>query len=474
MICMSNVDLGVALVYLIAVVVVGLVSSLKSKSDRQLYLAGGELAWFPLGISVMVSAFSAVNFVAFPSEIIKNGPAVMISLPVFLLVLVPINRYIIPFFRKQSGISAYSFLEERFSPAVKHLATVLFMIWRLLWISVTLFASAKMLAVFTGYPLPILLLITGITAVVYSVSGGLRAVVYTDLLQFFVLFGGIAAALVISSVRGDFAADSLGNWIQANALGSEFFSFDPTIRITFWSGLIGTFVAFFARYGADQVTIQRYMAAKSESAAKKSIRLNAGAALLVLTLLLFWGITVSIVSSGNGVSHLPAIKQMALYINSMPAGVTGLIAAGLLAATMSSVDSGLNSMAAILSDESSFLRGAVRGRVVTLLLGLTALAGALWVLPPVAEDKGLFVITNQIIHGFGASILSLVLLGIFSKRSCSHGVFWGTVIGALCSVASVVFLRDLAIHYYVVINLICSVAASCLISFAVNRISRCK
>lgn len=465
---MSSVDVWVALIYLVAVVAIGVTASFRSGSDKQLYLAGGELSWFPLGISVMVSAFSAVNFVAFPSEIISNGPAVMISLPVFLLVLIPVNRFIIPFFRKQVGISAYSFLGERFSPGVKHLATVLFMIWRLLWISVTLFASAKMLAVFTGYPLEKLLIVTGVTAIAYSVSGGLRAVVYTDLLQFFVLFGGVAAALLVSAVRGDFSGASLGSWISENRLGSDFFSFNPTIRITFWSGLIGTFVAFFARYGADQITIQRYMAAKTERAAQKSIRLNAGAALLVLTLLLFWGIAISIVSCGNGTAHLPALKQMALFIKSMPAGVTGLIAAGLLAATMSSVDSGLNSMAAVLAAESSLVRGAVRGRVVTLILGITALAGALFVLPGVAEEKTLFVITNQIIHGFGAPILSLVLLGIFSKRSNSQGVFWGTVIGAACSVASVVFLRELAIHYYVVINLICSVAASLLISWAVN------
>lgn len=461
---MDLADLLVAFLYLIAVIAIGAAASRKSGSDKQLYLAGRELSWFPLGISVMVSAFSAVNFVAFPSEIIKNGPAVMISLPVFLLVLIPVNRYIIPFFRKQNGSSAYSFLEERYSPAVKHLATALFLIWRLLWISVTLFASAKMLSVFTGYPLQLLLIITGITAIAYSTSGGLRAVVYTDLLQFFVLFGGIALALIISVYRGSLTGSSLGEWIQSNSLNSQFFSLDPNIRITFWSGLIGTFVAFFARYGADQITIQRYMAAKSENSAKKSIKLNAGAALLVLTLLLFWGITISIVSMESGTSHLPPLKQMALFIQALPGGVTGLIAAGLLAATMSSVDSGLNSMAAILSGDSKLVKGAVRGKSATLLLGLTALAGAIFILPALAKEKSLFVITNQIIHGFGAPILSLVVLGIFSKRSNSRGVFWGTIIGAICSILSVVFLRELAIHYYVVINLICSLSAAQIIS----------
>ncbi|NOR44087.1 MAG: hypothetical protein GQ534_00745, partial [Candidatus Delongbacteria bacterium] len=292
---MNKLEVIIALVYLLIVISIGIISSRKSQNKDQLYLAGNTFSWFPLGISVMISAFSAVNFVAFPSEIIRFGPAVLISLPIFIIVLYPLFKWFIPFFRKRKSFSAYSFLEEKYDAKTKHLATVLFVIWRLMWIAVTLYASAKMLTVFTGIPLYIIIVVTGITALFYSSIGGFRAVVTTDLLQFFILFGTICLTLGVAIYNGFLSIDSLGGWFSTHPFPDDFYSFNPKVRISFWSGLTGTFIAFMARYGADQITIQRYMAAKSDKEARKAILLNAGAALVILTLLLLWGITVTLI-----------------------------------------------------------------------------------------------------------------------------------------------------------------------------------
>ncbi|MBN2788889.1 MAG: sodium/solute symporter [Candidatus Delongbacteria bacterium] len=458
---MNNIEILIALLYLLIVISIGVVSSRKSKNKDQLYLAGKTFSWFPLGISVMISAFSAVNFVAFPSEIIKFGPAVLISLPVFIIVIFPIFKWFIPFFRQRKGFSAYNFLEEKFDAKTKHLATVLFLIWRLMWISVTLYASAKMLTVFTGIPLYTIIIITGITALFYSSIGGFRAVVTTDLLQFFILFGTICLTLGVAINNGFLSMDSLGEWFSTHPFPDDFYSFSPKVRITFWSGLTGTFIAFMARYGADQITVQRYMAAKSEKEARKAILLNAGAALIILTLLLLWGITVTLVP---GQSSIPPLKQMAFFIQSMPAGVTGLFIAALLAASMSSIDSGLNAMSAVLADDIKLFDTVTKGKTGTFILGILSLSGALILIPVMAAEGSIFVVANKIIHGFGAPILSLIVLGMFSKKITSAGVFWGTILGAICSIVSVIFIKDLAVHAYVIINLVVSLSASRIIS----------
>lgn len=444
---MTTVDIIIALLYLITVIGIGVFSAKRNSDRSQQFRANNEISWFPLGISVMISAFSAINFIAFPTEIIKNGPGVLVSLPVFFLVLIPILKWIIPFFRSQKGYSGYAFLEDRFSNSVKNLAVALFALWRLIWIAVTLYASAKMLSVVTGFSLQWMIFITGITALFYSSLGGFRAVVYTDTLQFFTLFGTIIATILFAFSNETISTSAISQWISTHSVSENYFSFDPTIRLTFWSGLLGTFVAFFARYGADQITIQRYMAARSDKEAIRSISLNAVAAVTVLSLLLFWGIIVSIVGEETGKIKLPPIKQMILFISTMPKGVLGLFTAGLLAATMSSIDSGINSMAATVSFKRDH-----HGVIFTAILGVVAILGAYLLIPIMAKEKSIFALVNKIIHGFGAPLLVLILTGISSWKLNPKAVFWGTLSGALFSVISVFLFKSLAVHYYSVVN----------------------
>lgn len=444
---MTTVDIIIALLYLVTVIGIGVFSSKRNSDRSQQFRANNEISWFPLGISVMISAFSAINFIAFPTEIIKNGSGVLVSLPVFFLVLIPIMKWIIPFFRSQKGSSGYAFLEDRFSTSVKNLAVVLFGLWRLIWIAVTLYASAKMLSVVTGFSVNWMIFLTGITAIFYSSLGGFRAVVYTDTLQFFTLFGTIIATILFAFSNDTISMTAISQWFSTHPVSENYFSFNPTIRLTFWSGFIGTFVAFFARYGADQITIQRYMAARSDKEAIRSISLNAITAVTVLSLLLFWGVIVSIVGEETGKIKLPPIKQMVLFISTMPKGVLGLFTAGLLAATMSSIDSGINSMAATVSFKKDS-----HGILFTAFLGAVAIVGAYLLIPVMAHEKSIFALVNKIIHGFGAPLLVLILAGISSWRVNSRAVFRGTLLGALFSVGSVLLFKSLAVHYYSVVN----------------------
>jgi len=475
---MHTIDFVVFYAYLAAILLVGLAKYRRQHSEKEFFLAGRSMGWFPLGISIMVTMLTAVNFAAFPTEIFKNGCYVLISLPVFILVAFPVSKIFIPFFQKQDKSSAYAFLEDVFDLKTRCLASILFMFWRLMWMAVALYASARILAAVTGQPLWLLILVCGAITVAYTSLGGLRAVVWTDVAQFFILMGGIIIALVLVSLRteGGFGG------IFHNALvhnifkpvvpyDPEFFSFDPTLRITFWSGIIGTMVAFLARYGADQMLIQRYSAAKSLPEARKSFAFNIVCVLSILILLLVFGIAMHSYAVHTGIlgKFSKPLKYMAALIRSLPYGAAGLLAAALLAATMSSIDSGVNACSMAWTqdfyhrffnkEESSKARHIRYSVYFSMIIGALIISLAELLIPVFGIHNSIFVLFNKVINGFGSPLLVLIILGMIPRRFKPGSVFWGVIIGTIFSVSVAFFVEHLALHYYAVVNLLVTFAA---------------
>ena len=270
----------------------------------------------------------------------------------------------------------------------------------------------------------------------------------------------------------------------------EYLSLDPTIRMTLWSGLIGVFVAFLSRYGSDQVVMQRYFTARSLKMAQRGLWFNAFVSLLSLGMLAAFGLAVYVISIKSGavtaevLSSLPpmkmkgvAMKQTAAVIRSFPAGVTGLIVAGLLAATMSSIDSGINACsAAYITDFYNRDRSGRHGeseiqldRWLTTIIGVVATIAALLLIPLVGKSNSLFMIVNKLINGLGSPLLALFILGMFVKTVNAPGMFWGGLVGLLGSMAVSIWFKPLALQYYAALNLIVSVVPCLLFSWIAKR-----
>lgn len=485
---MHTSDFIVFYAYLVAVLAVGLAMYRRQHSEKEFFLAGRSLGWFPLGISIMITMLTAVNFAAFPTEIFKNGCYVLIALPAFIVIAFPVSKIFIPFFQKQKTSSAYAFLEDVFDLKTRCLASILFMLWRLIWMAVALYASARILSAVTGYHLWLLILICGIITVAYTSFGGLRAVIWTDVAQFFVLLGGIITALILVSltVDGGFLG-ILTNAFEYNILkpvvpyDPEFFSFDPTIRITFWSGMIGATVAFLTRYGADQMVIQRYFAAKSLTAARKSFVFNIVCVLLILVLLAIFGMATHSYAVSNGIlGKFPnPMKYMAVLIRSLPYGAAGLLAAALLSATMSSIDSGVNacSMAwtkdfyhRFFNKEEFSKEHRIRYSVYfSIIIGVFIIASAELFILILGKHQSIFVMVNKLINGLGSPLLVLVVLGMFKRRLKANSVFWGVIAGTIFSFCTAFFVEHLALHYYAVVNLLATFAICYILEFILKN-----
>lgn len=469
---MNGLDTAIVLAYLIGIL--GFSYALhRKKRTADVFVAGRAMGWFPIGLSVMITLFSAVNFLAFPTEVMEHGLYVLAALPVFVLVAIPITRIFIPFFHRMQLTSLYAYLEQRFDRHTRLLASGLFMFWRLCWMATALYATAQVLSIMTGIPSPALIIVAGSVAALYTATGGIRTVMWTDVLQFLLLVTGIGGALWVAV--GTHGQGWSALWSEARTAGHlspflpvdpVFYSLNPTIRITLWSGLIGTFVAFLGRYTADQMVVQRYFAARSLSAAVRGFWWNIVAALFALVLLTFLGLAIAGTHSD---ATIPAMARFGAFAQSLPFGLTGILTAGLLAATMSSVDSGLNScLATWLTDFAGRKKQDDGQQAHAYRLRVFGLAIATMVLAFIVGRTGdLFEVINRVINGVGSPLLALILLGMFSRSANARGTWIGGSIGIIASLAISFGWDGLALHYYAVINLLVTLAA-CLIASALT------
>ena len=476
-------DKTVFILYLVIIFGIGLASSRKEIQNNEYFLAGRTMGWLPIGLSVMVTSFSAINYLAIPSEIFGYGLYVIVSFPVFFLAAWPISKIWMPYFHNLHVTSVYEILERRYDVRVRSLASGMFILWRFFWMATALYASGIVMAVVTGLPQWSLILLCGLIATVYTFIGGIRAVMWTDVAQFFVLFGGIALSVILAFNQNGLDVFRLafeGGRMQPFApLDKTFFSFDPRIRMTLWSGLIGTAVTFMTRYGADQVVMQRYLTAKSLKAAQKGIWLNAVASTVSLSLLVLLGMALyanacrqGAFEAGNGLP-LPAaerqgivLKQLYQLLRSFD-GMIGLILAGLMAATMSSIDSGINACtAAYVTDfQKRFNWKEMPSEFLSLLIGVISTALAILLIPAIGKVNSVFAIVNKLVNALGSPLLCLMLLGMFSKKTNASGVFYGGIVGMLLSFAISFWLKPLALQYYAVANLLACLAACYVFSF---------
>ncbi len=425
-----------------------------ASGSGQFFLAGRSMAWLPVGLSVMVTSFSGVNFVAFPGEVFAHGVGVLAALPMFALVAIPISRHVIPALRRSGVTSIYELLERRRGVEVRVVASAVFLFWRLLWMGAALIATGRFLAAIVGADPLVMILGAGAVATAYTAVGGMRAVVWTDVVQFVVIFGAVALAALtvvgrvgLEGVIG--AAVEGGSLRPVNPPEAAYLSVDPTERLTVWSVVIGVAVAFGARYGADQVVAQRYLAARSVADARRALWCNVVAVVATLLLLATLGLALHSVEGGaSPVERLAALSAV------LPVGGAGLLAAGLLAATMSSVDSGLNAcLAAYARDFGARLgapapSGPVGFRLGTVGLGVVVVVIALAI---GRLELDLFAIANRMINGMAGPLLAVCVMAlVLPGRGGSLGIAAGSLVGAIGGAALCFGYDGLALHYYAV------------------------
>ena len=320
--------------------------SRRQHSAEEYFLGGRRMPWFAVGLSLMATLTSTVSYLATPGEVIKYGlMGAMGGLLFYPLIYLVIAYGLIPVFLRLRVTSIYEYLEQRFDVGTRMFASAIFLVVRLNWMGLVLFSSTIALAQITQVDRLLILAGIGLIAVAYTTLGGMRAVIWTDVAQFFILFGG--ALFTVAYVVAE-TGTGPGAWWQAISAADRpsqpIFSFDPFERVTLVGMGLLAFFWYVCTYAGDQVAVQRLMSTASVKEARRSSACDLISGLLVSLALAAVGL--ALYSYYQGQPPTDADQAFPYFIRSqLPRGLAGLVVAALFSAAMSSLDSGMNSVA---------------------------------------------------------------------------------------------------------------------------------
>ena len=263
---MQLIDWIILVSTLLLIVVYGTIKTRGAKSSLDYIKAGNQAKWWTIGLSVMATQASAITFLSTPGQAFHDGMGFIQFYFGIPLAIIIVCMVFIPIYHKLKVYTAYEYLEKRFDLKTRTLTALLFLIQRSLSAGITIFAPAIILSSVLGWALTTLNIILGLLVIIYTVSGGTKAVSYTQKYQMLVIFTGLIISLFIiinllpENVNFKSAVDIAGINSKLEVLN---FSFDLENRYTIWSGLIGGTFLMMSYFGTDQSQVQRYLSGKS-------------------------------------------------------------------------------------------------------------------------------------------------------------------------------------------------------------------
>jgi len=280
---------------LASIIAYGLYRGRGSNTVDRYLLAGKTMPWYAMALSIMATQASAITFISTTGQSYVDGMRFVQFYFGMPLAMVALSATAVPIFHRAKVYTAYEYLENRFDAKTRALASVIFLMQRGLSVGLTFYAPAIVLSVIFGWPDRLTTLIIGVTVVVYTVTGGIRTVTWTDVQQMLIIFFGLVVALVMIIVllpRQVSFLDAMHLAGSAGKLNAVTFHFDWNDRYNLWSGLIGGMFLALSYFGCDQSQVQRYLTGKSIAQSKLSLLFTAMAKIPMQFFILFIGAMV--------------------------------------------------------------------------------------------------------------------------------------------------------------------------------------
>ena len=419
----------------------------KQRSTKEYFVGHGHMNPALIGISLFVTLLSTISYLSKPGEILGKGPVLLTMLLAYPFAYYVVGYGLLPVYMKHRVTSAYELLESRLGLGARLLGATMFIALRLVWMSLLVYLAATAMTVMMGVGeqwIPGIVLVTGFVAVIYTSVGGLRAVVVTDLLQFLLLLGG--ALLVIAMVSFEMGGFS---WFPTRWHpqwdAQPIISFDPGTRVSVVGTLIMMATWLICTAGGDQTSVQRFMATRDATSARRAYAIQLTASTIVTVVLGFVGFALLSYFESHS-DQLPA--GMDLYEDAdhifpwyiahrLPVGIAGLVVSAMFAAAMSSIDSGVNSITAVVMTDflerfgkhPSTERGHVlMAKLLAFAIGAIVVIGSsfMGVIP-----GNMTAVTNKTVNLLTSPIFGLFFLALFVPFARPVAVWIGAICGTL-------------------------------------------
>ncbi len=488
------IDLVVVVVYFIGVTGIGVYFA-RQQTDKAAYFLGDRrVHWFLAGISIIATLLSTVSYLAVPGEMIRYGIGFASSLLGFVIIIPIVSFLIIPFLMRLQVTSIYEYIEIRFGLGARLVAATAFVVSRVIWMGLICYTAAFAITTMTGWSISTLVVLMACFTMFYTTLGGLKAVIWTDLFQFVILLGGaVVTPVYVAAVTHSTPVGWWEAFSEAGRTQVPLYSLDPTVRLTIVGMIVSKIVWDICTHGADQVAAQRYLSTSSARMARRSLLVSATSNICMVLLLLLVGLSLFYFffqQSGLPVQQFQeeiardADKVFPRFIASnLPVGYSGLILAALLAAVMSSLSSGMNSISSVVvTDFCERLRvmqawhgSLYLARGITVIAGLLSICLALTVNNFMQTGRwNLIELMERGNHLFVAPLGALFFVGFLFPRADSRAALGGFLAGVATSLTisfgKEVFGWDKAIGF--VWNLPSSFFASMAVTYLLSLVWR--
>lgn len=460
----SATDYAVIALYLFLSIYIGIRASKRNNDTEDYFVGGRRQSWFPVSISIISAELSAISYMGVAGWIYERDISYFMFTFLLPLVIIVIIRLFIPIYRRLKLISVYEFLETRYNVYVRSFTALLFILLRVGHLATAVFAPSLVLQEIAGIPMIPSIAIAGGAITLYTLKGGIKAVIWTDLMQFIVLIGG--AVMILIFALGALEWDMGHMWQLAGTHTKAFdFSFDLHQEVTVWSLVCYMSLYFLTTYATGQVVAQRYFTTGSEAETRRAMLSASFITIPVVTLLMLIGIALTAYYAVHPelASTLSRADRIMPHfaVNVLPAGARGLLVAGIFAATMSNVSAGVNSLSAVVMKDfivrfgfgGSDERQVTQARWVTLGFGLLITIAAFYV----GRLGSILAIIGKLQGFFMGPICALFTLGVVSKRANSFGAIVGGLAGLVATLI-VANLTSISWLWWIVVGFVTSMS----------------
>lgn len=492
--------------YVAGTIALGAYYARRQKTRDEYFTGGGNMNPLLIGVSLFATLLSTISYLGMPGEAAGKGPVYFIGMIAHPLTFLVVGFLMLPVYMKYRVTSAYQLLEYRLGPSFRILGACLFLALRLLWMSVLLKyagdAMVTMLDLDDPSWSPYIVAVIGLVAIIYTSLGGLQAVVITDLAQTILLYGGAVTVLVVVTLNFGGFSWMPTEWPK-DWKPQPVFPDGLDTRVTWVGSIIMTFIWYVATLGGDQTTVQRFMATKDTKSARTALLTQLGFAVFVGTTLAVVGVALMAHFTAERENlpteqkaHITAyesfnetfqsenqrfpndgelrsvlhwdketLKQTRRNLigadqwfprfisHELPMGLAGLVIAAMFAAAMSSLDSGVNSITAVVmcdfverkrKTELSERQYLMVARCLAVAIGVTVVFGS--ILTGFIEGN-IMAVTQKSVNLLTTPIFALFFYAVFAKRVHPIGVWVGTIVGTITALV-VAFSGQICYYLY--------------------------
>jgi SSS family solute:Na+ symporter len=459
-------------IYLLANLLLGFVLSKKVTTAEDFYIGKKSTPWWAIGISVLATYVSAMTFLGAPAWSYGSGLSVIAIHLNYPLVIILVMALFLPFFMETGVISIYEYQEKRFGKASRTTISIIFLLTQLLSSAAVLVASSFVIAYITGISIFTSIIVVTIITLIYTSLGGITAVIWTDVLQSAIfLIGGIIVLVALITEIPEPINEVLASLKDKGKINPIDSSFSLTKDTTVWAGVIAMTIYHVTVYGANQMMMQRTLGSKNMGDAKKSLALMGFGAFFIYFLFIFIGILFYHYYGGKTFENNNNIMLEFAQEKAFP-GFIGLIAAAVLAASMSSLSSALNSFSTISTEGfyQKYFRPNETPEHYLKVARISTIFWALLIIIPAFifsdDTESVLKLLTKIGSYFVGAKLAMYGLGFYSKHTSERGLLVGVLLGFV-ALALVSQLTDISWPWYAVIgsvvNVIVSIIASLLL-----------